>query len=74
MSIHKSLYLAGGLSSARSVFTRRERIEKLMSKDKFEEGNSVYGLPKVRTQFKIRSKKQMRQEAAAAAKDEKKKK
>ncbi len=60
MSIHKSLHIAGGQSTGRSVFTRRERIEKLMSKGNFEEGDSVYGLPKVRTAVKTLSKKQLK--------------
>ena len=60
MSIHKSLSLGSGLTQERSVFTRRERIERLMSKGEFEEGGSVYGLPKVRTRFKVLTKKQMK--------------
>lgn len=67
MSIHKSLYVGGALSTTRSVFTRRERIEKLMEKGDFEEGGSVFGLPKVRTQFKVLSKKQMKALASAQA-------
>lgn len=70
MSIHKSLHIAGGLASARSVFTRRERIEKLMSKDKFEEGDSVLGLPKVRTRLKTLTKKQLKALNAARAEAE----
>lgn len=69
MSIHKSLSLGSGLSQERSVFTRRERIERLMQRGDFEEGGSVYGLPKVRTQYKILTKKQLK--ALAAAKREK---
>ena len=66
MSIHKSLSLGSGLSTSRSVFTRRERIEKLMDKGSFDEGGSVYGLPKVRTKYKVLSKKQLKAVAAAA--------
>lgn len=65
MSIHKSLSLGSGLTQDRSVFTRRERIERLMERGKFEEGDSVYGLPKVRTQYKLLSKKQLKALAAA---------
>lgn len=64
MSIHKSLSLGSGLSTSRSVFTRRERIEKLMEKGRFEDGGSVYGLPKVRTKYKVLSKKQLKAVAA----------
>lgn len=69
MSIHKSLSLGGGLAAERSVFTRRERIERLLQKGEFADGDSVYGLPKVRTRYKVLSKKQMK--AAAAAQKEK---
>ncbi|MCH2101428.1 MAG: small basic protein [Planctomycetes bacterium] len=64
MSIHKSLSLGSGLSQERSVFTRRERIERLMERGELDESGSVYGLPKVRTQFKVLSKKQMKALAA----------
>ncbi|MGE0190969.1 MAG: small basic protein [Planctomycetota bacterium] len=74
MSIHKSLKLKSSLVRTRSVLTRWERIETLKDQDRWREGDEVLGLPKVRTKFKIRSKKQMRQEAAAASKDDKKKK
>jgi len=64
MSIHKSLYIGGALSAKRSVFTRRERVDQLMEKGELEEGNSVFGLPKVRTQYKVMSKKQLKALAA----------
>ena len=64
MSIHKSLYIGGALSAKRSVFTRRERVDQLMEKGELEEGNSVFGLPKVRTQHKVMSKKQLKALAA----------
>ncbi len=70
MSIHKSLYIGGALASSRSVFTRRERIEKLMEKGDFEEGQSVYGLPKVRTQYKVLSTKQLKALNAARTEEE----
>ncbi len=65
MSIHKSLNLGSNLNSSRSVFTRRERLEKLAESGDFQEGDSVYGLRKVRTQFKTLTKKQMKAMAAA---------
>jgi small basic protein (TIGR04137 family) len=65
MSIHKSLNLGSNLNSSRSVFTRRERLEKLAESGDFQDGDSVYGLRKVRTQFKTLSKKQMKAMAAA---------
>jgi small basic protein (TIGR04137 family) len=80
MSIHKSLKLKNTLERQRSVLSRWERIEKLMEQDRFKEGDRVLGLPKVRTKFKVRSRKSIKREEAekrsaeeAAAKDAKKK-
>ena len=68
MSIHKSLKLKNTLVRQRSVLSRWERIEKLKEEDRWTEGDSVLGLPKVRTKFKVRSRKaQKREEAEAAA-------
>jgi small basic protein (TIGR04137 family) len=54
MSIHSSLRGVSTLVGERSVFTRRERLEILAKNGKFKEGErSVFGLPKVRTRFKI---------------------
>jgi small basic protein (TIGR04137 family) len=77
MSIHKSLKLKNSLVGQRSVLTRWERIEKLQEQDLWREGDTVLGLPKVRTKFKVRSRKAIKREAAEAAqleKDEAKKK
>lgn len=57
MSIHPSLRGVNTLVGERSVFTRVERLQKLMEAGKLEESDSPYGLPKVRTKFKIRTKK-----------------
>ncbi|MCP5020455.1 MAG: small basic protein [bacterium] len=57
MSIHPSLKGLNTLVGERSVFTRKERLEKLMKEGKVSEGDSVYGLPKVRTKFKVKAKK-----------------
>jgi small basic protein (TIGR04137 family) len=67
MSIHKSLKLKNTLMRQRSVLSRWERIEKLKSEDRWQEGDSVLGLPKVRTKFKVRSRKKAKQEEAEAA-------
>ena len=67
MSIHKSLFIGGALESQRSVFTRRERLEALMREGRWEEGDdSVFGIPKVRTSFKVLSRKQKKAKEAAA--------
>ncbi len=57
MSIHPSLRGVNTLVGERSVLTRVERIQKLQREGKFSEEDSVYGLPKVRTKFKIKTKK-----------------
>jgi small basic protein (TIGR04137 family) len=57
MSIHPSLRGVNTLVGERSVFTRRERIEKLMSDGKLADDGSAYGLPKVRTKFKLKGKR-----------------
>ena len=70
MSIHKSLKVTAGLVRARNVWTRVERLEALKKAGKYSEGETVYGLPKVRTQFKTKKKVSKKKEAdgdAAAA-------
>lgn len=58
MSIHKSLVSKVKLQRSRNVWTRLERIEALKKDSRFEEGRSVFGLPKVRTTFRTgKSKK-----------------
>jgi len=47
MSVDPSLKVKGVLSRHRNVLTRAERIEKLMEEERWSEGNSVFGLPKV---------------------------
>lgn len=70
MSIHKSLNLGGGVTSTRSVFTRRERIERLMDAGEFTEGDAPVGLPKVRTNFKVMTRRQAKALAALEAEKE----
>ena len=57
MSIHPSLRGASTLIGERSVFTRIERVQKLLREGKLEEGNSPFGLPKVKTRVKVKSAK-----------------
>ena len=47
MSIDPSLKLKGALVRHRNVLSRAERIEELIKEERWEEGNSVTGLPKV---------------------------
>ena len=70
MSIHKSLKLKNSLARQRSVLTRWERIEKLKDEERWTEGDSVMGLPKVRTKFKVRSRKSIKKAEAEAKRAE----
>lgn len=66
MSIHPSLRGVDTLVGERSVFTRIERIQILKKAGKFnEDDSSVYGLPKVRTRFKVVGKKKKEKKADA---------
>jgi len=68
MSIHSSLRGVDTLKGERSVFTRVERLAVLKKSGKFkEEDGSVYGLPKVRTRYKVAgAKKETKAKEAAA--------
>lgn len=67
MSIHSSLRGVNTLTGERSVFTRKERLAILKKAGKFnDESGSVYGLPKVRTRYKVAgTKKAAKAEGAA---------
>ncbi len=69
MSIHSSLRGGDTLKGERSVLTRQERIASLKKAGKFEEQKrSIFGLPKVRTKFKVAgAKKKTAKEAAPGA-------
>ena len=47
MSIDRSLKLRGALTRHRNVLSRAERIEKLTEEERWQDGDSVTGLPKV---------------------------
>ena len=66
MSIHSSLKVSGAGVGERNVWTRMERLLALKKNGRWSEGDPVTGLPKVRTRFKVKSKKQLKAEAAAA--------
>lgn len=66
MSVHSSLKTSGSMRGSRSVWTRVERLSVLKKEGRWQDGDPVHGLPKVRTQFKSKSKKQLKAEAAAA--------
>ncbi|HLN29080.1 MAG TPA: small basic protein [Gemmataceae bacterium] len=48
MSIDKSLRRKNQLQRARNVLTRDERIKTLQKEERWQEGRSPFGLPKVR--------------------------
>jgi len=47
MSVDRSLKVKGALSRHRNVLTRAERIEQLKDEERWAEGDSLIGLPKV---------------------------
>lgn len=57
MSIDRSLKVRSGALKERNVWTRAERLAVLEEKQKWQEGDPVLGLPKVRTRFKQASRK-----------------
>lgn len=48
MSVHKSLKVKNRHMRKRNVLNREERIDKLQTGERWAEGDSVFGLPKVR--------------------------
>ena len=48
MTIDRSLRVRKGMLSNRNVLKRAERLEKLQETERWQEGDSVFGLPKVR--------------------------
>lgn len=68
MTIDKSLQVRRGLIRARSVMSRAERLEKLKEADRWKEGDSVLGLPKVRVmKVALKKKKKAKKEEGEAA-------
>ncbi len=72
MSIHPSLAASDKSTKSRSVLKRSERLKTMMEKEKWKEGDSVFGLPKIKTlRIKIKKEKAAKEattaDAAAAA-------
>jgi len=64
MSIHPSLTISEKDKNVRSVLKRTERIRQMQEKGKWKEGDSVYGLPKIKTlRIKIKKEKVEKVEA-----------
>jgi small basic protein (TIGR04137 family) len=72
MTLDKSLKVRRGSSKARNVLTRGERMQRLKAADRWNDGDSPFGLPKVRV-YKLTMKKKKKKkeeegaEGAAAA-------
>ena len=64
VTIDKTLRRRGLLVRARNVLKRDERIERLEFEDRFNEGDSPFGLPKVRV-LKATSGKRKKKKAKA---------
>jgi len=63
MTIDKSLKIKAGSAKTRNVLTRPERLKKLISDDRWSEGDSAYGLPKVRVvKIAMKKKKKVKKE------------
>ena len=63
MTIDKSLKVRSGIIRSRSVLTRAERIAKLQSQETFQDGDSPFGLPKVRVmKLALKKKKKAKKE------------
>ncbi|MBA4106704.1 MAG: small basic protein [Pirellula sp.] len=68
MTIDKSLKVRRGATSTRSVLTRAERLERLKENDRWSEGMSPIGLPKVRVKkLSLKKKKKTKKEEDEAA-------
>lgn len=66
MTIDKSLKVKGSGTQNRNVLTRAERIGKLISAEKFKEGDKVLGMPKVRVvKLALKKKKKVKAEEGA---------
>jgi small basic protein (TIGR04137 family) len=68
MSMDKSLRIRRGMVRSRSVLTRAERIARLQRSDRWQEGDSPLGLPKVRVyKLSMKKKKKKKEEGEEAA-------
>jgi len=69
MTMDKSLRMRRGLARSRSVLTRAERLNQLQQTERWSEGDSVFGLPKVRV-FKLVLKKKKKKKEEDTAEGE----
>ena len=66
MTMDKSLRIRRGLIRSRSVLSRAERLARLKEADRWKEGDSPLGLPKVRV-FKLAMKKKKKKKEEEGA-------
>ena len=65
MSIDKSLRRKNMLQRARNVLTRTERIKTLRDEERWQDGRSPFGLPKVKVvKIVVKKAKKAKEEAA----------
>jgi small basic protein (TIGR04137 family) len=67
MSVDRSLKLKNALVRHRNVLSRAERITTLKDEERWNEGDSVLGLPKVAHRKSVAGKKAKEEKAAAEA-------
>lgn len=70
MSIDKSLRRKNNLQRARNVLTRGERIVKLQAEERWPDGRSPYGLPKVKVLKVVVKKAKKKEEKVEGAEGE----
>ncbi len=62
MTIDKSLKISRGLIQSRNVLTRVERLQQLAEEERWNTGDSPFGLPKVRVaKVSLKRKKKVKQ-------------
>ncbi len=66
MSIDRSLKIKGALSRHRNVLTRAERLKQLKDEERWSEGDSLLGLPKVAHRKSHTGRKSIKEEGDAA--------
>lgn len=67
MTMDKSLRVRRGMARSRSVLTRAERLVRLKEADRWTQGDSPLGLPKVRVyKLSMKKKKKKKEEEEGA--------
>jgi len=69
MSLDRTLKSSSALSRRRNVLTRAERVSKLMDEERWESGNSVFGLPKIAVLHRSHKSKSKSEDAAKVAEE-----